>query len=239
MSTRSLFLLIGLVLANLFLAACGTAQPSPTPAQPTPAQPTPAPTPQEMADPICTRQPIPGIIEHREPTLAADVRIIRTDYAEGEPCIRTEGFLSPKCVQARVKENGVSRTITTQEELRDWFAPIESAEEALSFALLATGYEAKYAPEDYRLDVGEICDPGPEFYDYYVEFLEDTHVVEVVNGYHVYLFYSENVGCGPFPVSSVIVEVAFDGALSEFPKTKLFEQGEPCPGETMVQCCID
>jgi hypothetical protein len=233
-STRSLVLVIGLALANLFLAACGTAQPSPAP-----AQPTPVPTQPEVIEPTCTRQPIPRIIEHPEPTLAADIRIIRTDYAEGDSCIRIDGFLNPECVQARVTQGGVSQIITSQEELRDWFSPIESADEALSYALLATGYTAKYAPEDYRLAVGEICDPGPEHYRYYTDVLEDTHVVKVINGYHVNLFYSENVGCGPFPVSSVTVEVAFDGAISEFPMIRLFEQDEPCPGEEMVQCCID
>jgi hypothetical protein len=142
-------------------------------------------------------------------------------------------------VQARVKQGGASRTISTQEELRDWFAPIESTDEALSYALVATGYSAKYAPGDYRLAVGDVCDPGPEHYYYYTDVLEDTHVAEVVNGYHVHLFYGENTGCGPFPVWSVTVEVSSDGAISEFRKVKLFEQGEPCPGEKVVQCCID
>jgi hypothetical protein len=181
----------------------------------------------------------PRIIEHPEPTLTADVRIIRTDYAEGDQCIRIEGFLDLKCVRARVKQDGVSRIITTQEELRDWFAPIGSADEALSYALVATGYSAKYVPEDYRLAVSDICDPGPEHYHYYTDVLEDTHVTEVVNGYHINLFHGEKYGCGPFPVSSVTVEVSFDGSISEFPMIRLFEQGAPCPGEKIVQCCID
>lgn len=246
MSTRTKSPLIGLALVILFLLACGTTacgtpQPTPAPAQPTsvPTQPTPVPTQPEVREPSCTPQPTPRIVEHPEPTLGSDVRVIRTDYAQGDQCIRIEGFFNPTCVQARVKQDGVSRIVSSQEGLRDWFAPIESADEALSYALLATGYSAKYAPEDYRLAVGDVCDPGPEGYYYYTDVLEDTHVTEVVNGYHVNLFYGEKVGCGPFPVSSVTVEVSFDGALSEFPKIKLFEQGQPCPGEEMVQCCID
>ena len=234
MSTRVPVLAIGLALIILFVGTCGTAQPTPVP-----AQPTPVPTQPEEIEPTCTRQPTPGIIEHQEPTLSDEVRVIRTDYAEGDQCIRIEGFLNQQCVVARVKQDGVSRIISSLEELRDWYAPVESADEALSYALVATGYEAKYAPEDYRLGVGEVCDPGPEHYRYYTDVLEDTHVAEVVNGYHVNLFHSENVGCGPFPVSSVTIEVTFDGAISEFPKIKLFEQGQPCPGEKMVQCCID
>jgi hypothetical protein len=226
-STRVIAPVIGLTLISLLIVACGT------------LHPIPFPTSREVIDPACGPQPTPRIIEHREPTLAADVRLIRAAYAEGDQCIRKEGFLDPKCVQARVKQDGVSRIIDSQEQLRDWFAPIESGDEALSYALLATGYSAKYAPEEYRLAVGDLCDPGPERYHYYTDVLEDTHVVEVVNGYHINLFYSESVGCGPFPVSSVTVEVEFDGAISEFPRVKLFEIGEPCPGEKVVQCCID
>jgi hypothetical protein len=233
-------MVLGLALIMLFIAACGPSKLTPVPDQPSPTPVQPAGTTQpEVVNPACTAQPRPTIIEHREPTLTEDVRIIRTDPTEGTPCIRTEGLVSPLCVQARVKEGGVSRIITSQEELGEWFGPIESAEEALSYALVATGYEAKYAPEDYRLSVGETCDPGPDKYRYYTDVLEDTHVAEVVNGYHINLFYGENVGCGPFPVSSVTVEVAFDGAISEFPKVKLYEQGIPCPGEKIVQCCID
>jgi hypothetical protein len=215
-------LAIGLALIMPFLVACGTGQPTPLPPEPT-----------------CGPEPTPRIIEHPEPTLAADVQIIRTDYKQGDRCIRTEAFLNPKCVRVRVKQDGVSRTLSTPEELRDWFTPIESADEALSYALLATGYEAKYAPEDYRLAVGDPCDPGPAYYHYYTDVLEDTHVVEVAKGYQVNLFDSKRVGCGPFPVSSVTVEVSVDGTISERPMIKLFEQGEPCPGDTMVQCCID
>jgi hypothetical protein len=176
---------IGLALVILFLAACGT------------LQPTPAPTPTEVIDPTRTPQPTPRIIEHPEHTLASDLRIIRTDYVEGDECIRTDGGPNRKCVRARVEQDGVSRMIRTQEELRDLFAPIESAEEALSYAMMATGYEAKYAPEDYRLAVPDNCDPGPQFYHYYTDVLEDTHVTEVINGYHVYLFTVSDMVAGP------------------------------------------
>ena len=234
MTKRAPMRVICLAMIALSMAACGMSQPSATP-----APPTPVPVPTETAVPACTRQPTPDIIEHMERPYAADLRTISTDYVEGEQCIRIDGGPNRKCVRVRVRSERPSRLISTQEELREWFAPIESAEEALTYAMIATGYSAKYDPEDYRLGVTDNCDPGPEFYLYFTDVLEDTHVVEVINGYHVYLFDSVDYGCGPFPVSSVIVEVAFDGALSEFPMVRLFQQGQPCPGEKMVQCCID
>ena len=217
----------GLSLVLLFIVACGTTPPHPVTTQP------------EVVEPRCGPQRMPRIIEHPEFTPSEEVRIIRTDYVGEDQCIRVEGFLSPQCVQVRVEQDGVSWMIASQEELRDWFAPVESADEALTYALLATGYTAKYAPEDYRLAVGDVCDPGPDHYYYYTDVLEDTHVTEVSKGYQVNLFYGEKTGCGPFPVSSVTVEVNLDGAISELSKVKLYEQGKPCPGEKVVQCCVD
>ena len=72
---------------------------------------------------------------------------------------------------------------------------------------MATGYSAKYEPEDYRLALPDSCDPGPEHYRYYTDVLEDTHVVEVANGYEIKLFDSQEFGCAPLPVWSVTVQV--------------------------------
>jgi hypothetical protein len=56
--------------------------------------------------PPCGPQPTPGIIEHPEPTLTADVRIIRTDHAEGDHGIRIEGFPDGARHLGRMRENG-------------------------------------------------------------------------------------------------------------------------------------
>jgi hypothetical protein len=125
--------------------------------------------------------------------------------------------------------------IGSREKLRDLFAPIESADEALSYALLATGYSTKYEPEDYRLAVPGDCDPGPKGYRYYVDTLEDTHVVEVEGGYQVHLFDSQVFGCGPHPVWSVIVQVNHDGTITpDYSRTMLFEEDGHRP-----MCCVD
>jgi hypothetical protein len=137
------------------------------------------------------------------------------------------------CEQVAVYLGGAVRLVGTRAELRDLFAPIESADEALSYALLATGLEAKYDPDDYRLAVPGDCDPGPKKYHYYTDVLEDTHVVEVANGYEINLFDSEVFGCGPHPVWSVKVKVNYDGSIYEGSGVELFEEG----GDRM--CCVD
>jgi hypothetical protein len=230
---RFLLSLIGLTLVILFLVACGTPR-------------------------------TPRIIEHPQPTLVADASIFgpggsavreecrrisdayggldpnhptavcTKEWESGDQCLRESGGFIRMCERVIVHREGTFQLITTQEELRDLFAPIESADEALSYALVATGYSAKYDPEDYRLAVPDRCDPGPEGYRYYVDALEDTHVVEVGNGYEINLFTSQVFGCAPHPVSSVPVQVEVDGTIIHLPKVKLFEEDSES-----VSCCVD
>ena len=113
----------------------------------------------------------PTIIEHPEPTLTVDAdtfpayyRILGCgisdlygglepnyptaycyiDWVSGNECIRESGGFIHICEQVAVYLDGDVRLVGTQEELGDLFAPIESADEALSYALLATGLEAKF-----------------------------------------------------------------------------------------------
>ena len=233
MSNRILSPLIGLSLVMLSMVACGTSK-------------------------------LPRIIEHPQPTLVADASIFgpsgsavrdecrqisdayggldpnhptavcTKEWESGDQCLRESGGFIRMCERVIVYVDGTFQPIATLEELRDLFAPIESADEALSYALLATGYSAKYDPEDYRLAVPDSCDPGPDGYRYYVDELEDTHVVEVGNGYEINLFTSQVFGCAPHPVSSVPVQVEVDGTIIHLPKVKLFEEDSEA-----VACCVD
>lgn len=227
-SERTMALAISLVLLSLFVVACSTS---------------------------------PGIIEHPRPVLTVDEEIFSTitrtkgcytsdlygglepnypaaycytNWVSGNQCLRESGGFIQICEQVAVYLDGTFQFIGTREDLRDLFAPIESGDEALSYALLATGYSTKYEPEDYRLAVPGDCDPGPKKYRYYVDSLEDTHVVEVESGYQVHLFDSETFGCGPHPVWSVMVQVNHDGTIASGHSQKLFEEDESAP-----MCCVD
>lgn len=140
---RSLSSVIGLMPVVLFVIACGT--PSP-------------PTGLFLGRP--PSPPTPSIIEHPQPTLTVDAMMVYKDWESGDRCLRDEGGMFRMCARARVYLDGAFREISTQEELRELFAPIESPEEALSYALLATGYSAKYDPSAYRLSGP--CDPGQD-----------------------------------------------------------------------------
>lgn len=81
------------------------------------------------------------------------------------------------------------------------YAPIDSPEEALSFAIATTGYSALYDIETIK-KLELFTDP-----------VEETFVQEVENGYVVHLFDTYLCGCGPHITQSVEVTVHTDGTL--------------------------
>lgn len=115
------------------------------------------------------------------------------------------------------KIDGAYVNIDSQERLQAIFAPIDSADEALSYALLSTGYKAKY---------GQSVDAKLE---YFVSTIEDTNTKKTSNGWVVHLFKYQLYGCGGHFLSAVDVTVSTSGAisvsdllhLSEDPETRM------------------
>lgn len=94
------------------------------------------------------------------------------------------------------------------EELQSTFAPIKSAAEALSYALMATPFQAQY---QQTLNSS---------YRYYVNTIEDTHVVSTDKDYQVLLYTKRKIGCGSHPTSTVLVTVNRNGLIS-YPSQQL------------------
>ena len=95
------------------------------------------------------------------------------------------------------------RLINDESEFRSLFAPIESTNEALSYALVTTDLHASF---DTKLD--------PHF-KYVVEQVEDTHVEETPEGYMVHLYSDATplCGCAIHTVSAFDVRVTKDGEI--------------------------
>jgi hypothetical protein len=103
------------------------------------------------------------------------------------------------------------RLIRNADELRTTFAPIRSADEALSYALAAT----RLVP---------ICGiAAPAGFRYFTDRLEDTFVTATAGGWRVHLFDPRVFGCGPDTMYSADVEVTPAGAIRRLEETKLFE----------------
>jgi len=95
-------------------------------------------------------------------------------------------------------------------DLRALYAPVESPEEALAFALALYPVEAKY---DLAVQ------PGLK---YEVRTLEDTHVEAIDGGYLVHVFYYQLFGCGPHYTQSWLIKVTTDGQAEVLERLDLF-----------------
>jgi hypothetical protein len=141
---------------------------------------------------ICAIQYIPG--EGTE-ELAAVIE-------SGQFFYYTGGLLGTY-IRYIIYQNGEFVLLETEEDLRKLFAPIESADEALSYVLAAKHLSAYY---------GLKYDPA---YEYEVDTIEDTYVTPDKNGYLVHLFHDQAFGCGPHWISEVDVHVSVDGNIEE------------------------
>lgn len=101
-----------------------------------------------------------------------------------------------------VRKGGRFQAIRTFEELRKEFAPIETAEEALSLVLAAYAWEA-----EARFGV----EAAPDL-RYYVPLLEDTYVSATPAGFTVHNVYTRG-GCGPRLTGTVDFDVSRAGQL--------------------------
>ena len=99
-------------------------------------------------------------------------------------------------------KDGQYRLIAAQSELQALFAPVDSADEALAYALVATDLTAKFTLDN----VGG---------EYYAETIKGTHVDETPEGYMVHLFADppQRCGCATFVTSAVDVLVTREGRV--------------------------
>jgi hypothetical protein len=141
--------------------------------------------------------------------------------ALAEPRLFNEGCLLPVYVRYVVSQDAEFLTVNNITELQELFTPLESPEEALSYALAATGLEARYGLQrqpDYR---------------YFQDTLEDTSVVEQDGGYEILLYHYQVCGCGPHTTSAVRLQVTREGEIEELSNNPVYED----PAEDGL--CVD
>jgi hypothetical protein len=148
---------------------------------------------------ICALQYIPG-----EATEELAVEI------ESEQFFYYTGGLFGSYIRYLIYQDGEYVLLKTEEDLRKLFAPIETPEEALSYALAAKNLSAYY---------GLQYDPA---YKYAVDTIEDTYVTTDTDSYLVHLFYDQAFGCGPHWISEVDVRVSVEGNIEERSSRQLF-----------------
>lgn len=128
--------------------------------------------------------------------------------------IYRDGCLMPAFNRYAIFKDGQFQLLKNPADLQATYAPIETSEEALSYALAATGNMAIYGFE------------APPGYRYLIDEIEDTHVVETSEGYRVLLYDYQVCGCGPHTTSAVWLEVSKSGEVKEAERTPAFENPE-------------
>ncbi len=133
---------------------------------------------------------------------------------EDEGHVYTYGGLNPTYIRYLIVVDDEMRLIRTQADLQATFAPIESANEALSYALAWDDVSPYYGLEYDR----ELR--------YLVDVIEDTHVEEMNEGYLVHLYYYAFYGCGPHTTSSMDMLVTYQGDVEVVQVEGVFEDPE-------------
>jgi|GEM_PF-1658387 len=91
--------------------------------------------------------------------------------------------------------------ITSQEQIRAIYSPIQSEDEALSYTLITTGLSA-----DYSLKL------EPNIY-YLTSIIEDTYVRSTKHGFIVHLYNHQICSCNPHTTTAVDILVQSDGIV--------------------------
>ncbi len=146
--------------------------------------------------------------------------VVECVHNEGQPA-DTAYFRLPPGLDNRyrtyvVYQDGLYRLMIKQSEFRQLFAPVESPEEALSYAMAMTGLQARFD-----------LDPSANV-DYLVDEIQETHVEETPQGYLVYLFdWSHKMGCDRHPFYAVNVLVTREGDVREVDRQEIY-RGKAC-----------
>jgi len=156
-------------------------------------------------------QPDPPVTMIRKPTdllgglspalpLAVGSTVLYQD--EGEiPAVYSNRCMRNQFIRYLARIDDQTILIDSIEAMAKIFSPIDTADEAFSYAIATTGYTALF-------DLETIKKPT-----LYAETLEESFVEEVDGGYIVHLFNNYLCGCGPHITQSVAITVREDGTI--------------------------
>jgi len=139
----------------------------------------------------------------------------RTDVANPFDVPQSEYFFNvggpmPDLIRYVIFKDGNFQLIKNPDEFRAFFAPVDSPEEALSFALALTNVYAQY---DLKFDMK---------YRYEVKALEDTFVETTGDGFIIHAFDYQFFGCGPHYYYAVEIMVTPDGKVQENSRNRIY-----------------
>jgi hypothetical protein len=157
---------------------------------------------------------VPKALENLTPLLPMVECLYQSqDYSapEGSEGILREGCMMPVYRRYIVRQGLQFVSIASTEKFRSMFAPVESEDEALAFAVALTGSFADYSPS------------APDGYFAVAPSVGPTYAKETNEGYIVRLFDRQLCGCGSHPYYAVIYMVTRDGNVTETSREAVFD----------------
>jgi hypothetical protein len=125
-----------------------------------------------------------------------------------------EGGFLPVFYRYVILVDGAPVLLSTAQDVQDRFAPIDTPEEALAYALALSSAGPRFG-----------LTSNPDL-DYSVAQLEDTHVEVLEDGYAVNLYSYQLFGCGPHWTTEIIYHVTRDGSVETQSSTQVFRNPE-------------
>jgi hypothetical protein len=133
----------------------------------------------------------------------------------------SRGGLFPVLIRYVIFQDNHFVLLKNENDFRKIFAPLENPDEALAYVQAITGGGSSY---------GLKFDPH---YEYFVDVIEDTHIDPVADGYVVYLYQKDVLGCGPHLTHQITIHVTGDGIVQQRAVKQVFKN----PAEDGM--CVD
>lgn len=147
----------------------------------------------------------------------------RPDHQEPQPdsYFFRQGGLRGEYARYLIHRNNQFQVLENANEFKTMFAPIESPDEAIGYAIAVTGLDAvyglKYEPE----------------YIYSTNTIEDTFALPDGDGYLVRLYHFREFGCGPHEMVAFDLHVSHDGTIQEVGRQAIYRDPK------MDGLCVD
>jgi hypothetical protein len=150
-------------------------------------------------------------LENLSPRLpVVECLFLSVDYYSEEGIVR-EGCMMPMFRRYIALQDEEFELITSKEDFLSVFAPVETKEEALGFAVALTSSLPRYDTS------------VPEGYFPVKSSIRPTYVEESEGGFKVHLFDSEICGCGSHPYYAVEYLVTKKGNVTELSREKVYD----------------
>lgn len=158
---------------------------------------------QNIPFPVNSIYPLDGSYGGLDPKLPmSEAGNMSFDYDTVIPAVYTKGCMGTYYVRYLIEVDGEIRLIDSVEGMKELYAPIESEDEALSYAVAVTGLNALNDLNMHPL------------YKRYTKPLVESHSTFDGEQFTVNLYNTYLCGCGPHIVSSVTVTVQQDGSFT-------------------------